>query len=58
MARIGVLASGRGSNLQSIIDSVESGFIPRSEIVAVLSDQADAYALERARNHKIKVIFS
>jgi phosphoribosylglycinamide formyltransferase 1 len=57
VARIGVLASGRGSNLQSIIDNVESGYIPRSEIVAVVSDKVDAYALERARSHGIDALF-
>jgi phosphoribosylglycinamide formyltransferase 1 len=57
MARIGVLASGRGSNLQSIIDNVGSGFIPRSEIVLVISDKEDAYSLERARNNKIEAVF-
>jgi len=56
MARIAVLASGRGSNLQSIIDNVESGFIPNSEIAAVVSDNAGAYALERAREHNIEAV--
>jgi len=56
MANIAVLSSGRGSNLQAIIDSVESGFIPRSRIVAVISDKEDAYALERAKSHKIEAI--
>ena len=51
------MASGRGSNLQAIIDGVESGFIPDSRIVAVVSDKADAYALERARKHGIEAIF-
>jgi phosphoribosylglycinamide formyltransferase 1 len=54
--RIGVLASGRGSNLQSLIDNVESDFIPRSQIVVVISDKADAYALTRARNHGIEAV--
>ncbi|MFH0862993.1 MAG: phosphoribosylglycinamide formyltransferase [Candidatus Altiarchaeota archaeon] len=56
MANIGVLSSGRGSNLQAIIDSVESEFIPRSRIVAVISDKADAYALERAKSHGIEAL--
>lgn len=54
MARIGVLASGRGSNLQSIIDNVEAGEIPNSDIAIVISDKKDAYALERARKHNIE----
>ncbi len=50
--RLGVLASGRGSNLQAIIDEVESGGLKgKAEVVVVLSDHADAYALERARKH-------
>jgi len=54
--KIGVLASGRGSNLQSIIDNCESGFIP-GEVVVVVSDNLGAFALERARKHGIKDVF-
>ena len=50
--RIGVLASGRGSNLQAIIDASEQGKI-NSEVVVVISDISDAYALERAKKHGI-----
>ncbi|AKT52980.1 phosphoribosylglycinamide formyltransferase [Selenomonas sp. oral taxon 478] len=50
--KIGVLCSGRGSNLASIIDAVERGDI-RAEIAVVLADKADAYALTRAREHSI-----
>ncbi len=57
MARIAVLVSGRGSNLQSIIDNVEAGGIPNSDIVLVISDRKDAYALERARKHNIEHMF-
>ena len=46
--KIGVLCSGRGSNLASIIDAIERGEI-RAEIAVVIADKADAYALERAR---------
>jgi len=46
--RIGVLASGGGSNLQAIMDAVKAGKI-NAEIAVVLSDNAGAYALERAR---------
>jgi phosphoribosylglycinamide formyltransferase-1 len=55
--RIGVLASGRGSNFQAIIDSVESGFIKNAEIVVLISDVADAYAIERAKSHRIEALF-
>jgi phosphoribosylglycinamide formyltransferase-1 len=50
--RIGVLVSGRGSNLQAIIDNIEKGSLS-AELAVVISDQADAYALERAHKHHI-----
>ncbi|MFH1788798.1 MAG: phosphoribosylglycinamide formyltransferase [Candidatus Altiarchaeota archaeon] len=56
MTRIAVLASGRGSNLQSIIDNCGSGFIP-GQVVVVVSDKKGAFALERAANHGIKGVF-
>jgi len=52
MKKIAVLVSGGGSNLQSIIDAVESGYLS-VEIVVVLSNKEDAYGLTRARNHGI-----
>jgi len=57
MAKIGVLVSGRGSNLQAIIDSCESGYIPNSKVVVVISNRENAYALERAKKHNIPGIF-
>jgi phosphoribosylglycinamide formyltransferase-1 len=53
--RIGVLASGRGSNLQAVIDNIGSGSLS-AEIAVVISDQADAFALERARKHGIPAV--
>jgi phosphoribosylglycinamide formyltransferase-1 len=53
--RIAVLVSGRGSNLQAIIDNIEKGLLS-SELAVVISDQADAYALERARKHNIPAV--
>jgi len=50
--KLGVLVSGRGSNLQAIIDAIEAKRL-NAEIRVVISDVADAYALERARNHAI-----
>jgi phosphoribosylglycinamide formyltransferase-1 len=49
---IGVLVSGSGSNLQSIIDHIEAGTLD-AEIRVVLSNNPDAYALERCRKHRI-----
>ncbi len=54
--RVGVLVSGRGSNLQSIIDASEAGKID-AEVVVVISNKPDAYALERARNHGIDAVY-
>ena len=50
--RIGVLASGGGTNLQAIIDSCERGEID-GDVVVVISNVPEAYALERARTHRI-----
>jgi|YNPNPStandDraft_1061719.scaffolds.fasta_scaffold03354_2 phosphoribosylglycinamide formyltransferase-1 len=50
--RLGVLASGRGTDLQSIIDASEKGMIDAS-VSVVISDKKDAYALERAKKHNI-----
>lgn len=52
MKRLVVLASGSGSNLQAIIDACEFGNLS-AKVVAVISDQQDAFALERARVHQI-----
>ncbi|MDK2834601.1 MAG: phosphoribosylglycinamide formyltransferase 1 [Methanolobus sp.] len=54
---IAVLVSGRGSNLQSIIDSIESGNIPDARVSVVISDVKNAFALERARTHGIDAVF-
>lgn len=53
--RIGVLVSGRGSNLQAIIDNIEKGALT-AVIAVVISDQADAYSLERAKKHSIPAV--
>jgi len=54
--RVGVLASGGGTDLQSIIDASEKGMI-NAEVVAVISDNKEAFALKRAGKHKIKAFF-
>ena len=56
MTNIAVLASGRGSNLQAIIDSIGNGYL-KAKITVVISDIGDAYALERARSHGIEAVF-
>jgi phosphoribosylglycinamide formyltransferase-1 len=54
--KIGVLASGGGTDLQSIIDASEKNII-NAEVVAVISDNKEAFALKRAEKHKIKTFF-
>nr|WP_300093697.1 phosphoribosylglycinamide formyltransferase [Sedimentibacter sp.] len=54
--KIGVLISGSGTNLQSLIDNVENGQID-GKITVVISNKGDAYGLERARQHNIKAVF-
>lgn len=49
-ARIAVLVSGGGTNLQALIDAQKSGIIKNGEIVLVISNNSKAYALERAAN--------
>lgn len=51
--RIAVLVSGGGTNLQALIDAQKSGIIKNGEIVLVISDNPNAYALERAKNNRI-----
>ena len=50
MLRAGILVSGGGTNLQAIIDGVEKGTIENTSIEVVVSNNKNAYALERARN--------
>lgn len=54
--RVAVLASGRGSNLQAVIDAIETGQL-QAKIVAVVSNKKDAVALERARKHGLPDVF-
>lgn len=54
MLKIAVLVSGGGTNLAAIIDAVKTGKITNTEITAVISNNADAYALTRARENGIK----
>lgn len=56
MLRAGVMVSGGGTNLQAILDAVDSGKITDTEICVVISNNPGAYALERARNHGIEAV--
>ena len=53
-AKIAVLVSGGGTNLQALIDAQKNGIITSGEIALVISNNADAYALTRAENAGIK----
>jgi phosphoribosylglycinamide formyltransferase-1 len=56
MLKIAVCVSGGGTNLQAIIDAIESGKITNTEISVVISNNKNAYALERAKEHGIEAI--
>jgi phosphoribosylglycinamide formyltransferase 1 len=55
--RLGVLISGSGSNLQALIDAIESHQLPGVEITLVVSNKADAYGLQRALEHRLPAIY-
>ena len=52
--KIAVCVSGGGTNLQAIIDAIDNGTITNTQIEVVISNNADAYALERAKKAGIK----
>ena len=56
MLKIAVLVSGGGTNLQAIIDGIKNGDITNTEITAVISNNANAYALTRANDNGIKAM--
>ena len=51
MLNVVILVSGGGTNLQAIIDAVENDTITNTKIVGVISNNKNAYALERAKKH-------
>ncbi len=57
MLNIAVLGSTRGTDLQAIIDAIESGKLKGVKISVVISNKKDAYILERARKHNLKAVF-
>lgn len=56
MLRVGVMVSGGGTNLQAILDSIDNGTIRNARVEVVISNNRNAYALERARNHGIEAL--
>ena len=55
--RLGILVSGTGSNLQALIDAIESQELPGVEIALVVSNKADAQGLQRALQHKLPAVY-
>jgi phosphoribosylglycinamide formyltransferase-1 len=56
MLNLGVLASGRGSNFQAIIDEIEAGRL-NAQIKILIVDNPDAYAIERAKKHLVEHLY-
>lgn len=54
MLKMAVLVSGGGTNLQAIMDKIDDGSITNAEISVVISNNSNAYALERAKKHGIE----
>ena len=52
--KIGILISGRGSNMVALVDAVKSGEIPASEVSVVISDKADAAGLAKAKERDVE----
>ena len=53
MMRVAILASGNGSNFQSIIDAASRDELPNCNIILLIVNKEEAYAIERAKKHKI-----
>ncbi|MGI8788234.1 MAG: phosphoribosylglycinamide formyltransferase [Pyrinomonadaceae bacterium] len=54
--KIGILISGRGSNMQAIVEAVQGGLIPDSEVVVVISDKTSAKGLLKAKGRGIETV--
>ena len=54
--KIGILISGRGSNMVAIVDAVANGEIPGAEVAVVISDKADATGLDKARERGVETV--
>lgn len=57
MLRVGVLVSGGGTNLQAILDAIDKKTITNAKVVTVISNNRNAYALERAKKHGIEAVY-
>ena len=54
--KIGILISGRGSNMVALVDAVKSGEILDSEVAVVISDKANAAGLEKAKDRGVEIV--
>lgn len=54
--KLGILISGRGSNMVAIVDAVQSGEVPASEVAVVISDKTDAAGLVKARERGVETV--
>lgn len=54
--KIGILISGRGSNMVALVDAVKSGEIPDSEVAVVISDKSDAGGIEKAKERGVETL--
>ena len=56
MLKLAVMVSGGGTNLQAILDAIDNGTITNAKVEVVISNNQNAYALERAANHGIEAL--
>lgn len=56
MLKVAVLVSGGGTNLQAILDAIDNGTITNAKVEVVISNNKNAYALERTKNHGIEAL--
>lgn len=56
MLKLAVLVSGGGTNLQAILDAIDTGVITNAEVAVVISNNKNAYALTRAKQHGVEAI--
>lgn len=56
MVRVGILISGRGSNMLALVDAVREGHVPETEIAIVISDQPNAAGLIHAQSRNLKTV--
>ena len=56
ICRLGILISGRGSNMLALADAVREGRVPSAEVAVIISDRADAVGLERAKERGLQTV--